>query len=83
MINKLSDVRLKHCDNLKALTEYSDEIYKNIDEYNPNKKSKTLIAFDAVITHMVTNKKNNPVLRKLFIMRIYYFHYAILSTKIY
>ena len=32
-------------------------IYKNIEEYNPNKKRKVLIAFDDMIAVMVINKK--------------------------
>ena len=36
----------------KAFIEYSndmDDIYKNIEEYNPNKKQKILIVFDGMI----------------------------------
>ena len=32
-------------------------IYKNIEEYNPNKKRKVLIVFDDMIAVMVINKK--------------------------
>ena len=32
-------------------------IYKNIEEYNPNKKGKVLIVFDDMIAGMVINKK--------------------------
>ena len=35
-----------------------DDIYKNIDEYNPNKKRKILIVFDDMIADMLTNKKS-------------------------
>ena len=31
---------------------------KDIEEYNPNKKSKILIAFDDVIDDMLSNKKS-------------------------
>ena len=34
-----------------------DDIYKNIEEYNPNKKRKILIAFDDMIADMLSNKK--------------------------
>ena len=40
------------------------DIYKNIEEYNSNKKSKTLTVFDDVIADMVCNKKLNPVITK-------------------
>ena len=34
-----------------------DDIYKNIEEYNPNKKRKILIVFDDMIAEMLSNKK--------------------------
>ena len=34
-----------------------DDIYKNIEENNPNKKRKILIAFDDMIADMLSNKK--------------------------
>ena len=43
------------------------DIYKNIEEYNPNKKRKILIVFDDMIADMLSNKKLNPILTKLFI----------------
>ena len=44
-----------------------DDIYKNIEEYNPNKKRKILIAFDDIIADMLGNKKLNPIVTELFI----------------
>ena len=44
-----------------------DDIYKNIEEYNPNKKRKILIIFDDMIVHMLNNKKLNPIVTDLFI----------------
>ena len=32
-----------------------DDIYENIEEYNPNKKYKILIVFDDIIAHMLSN----------------------------
>ena len=40
-----------------------DDIYKNIEEYNPNKKRKILNVFD----DMLSNKKRNPIVTELFI----------------
>ena len=34
-----------------------DNVYENIEEYNPNKKRKLLIVFDDMIADMVSNKK--------------------------
>ena len=44
-----------------------NDIYKNIKEYNPNKKRKILIAFDEMIADMASNKKHNPLVTELFI----------------
>ena len=33
-----------------------DDIYLNIEEYNPNKKRKILIVFDHMIVYMLSNK---------------------------
>ena len=44
-----------------------DDIYKNSEEYNPNKKRKILIVFDDMIAEMISNKNLNPVVTGLFI----------------
>ena len=44
-----------------------DDIHKNIEEYNLNKKRKILIVFDDMIPDMLTNKKLNPAVTELFI----------------
>ena len=44
-----------------------DDIYKNIEEYNPNKKCKISIVFDDVIADMLSNKNLNPIVTELFI----------------
>ena len=41
----------------------TQNIYKNIEEYNPHKNCKILIVFD----DMISNKKINPIVTKLFI----------------
>ena len=38
-----------------------------LEEYNPNKKCKILIAFDHIIANVLNNKKLNPIVAKLFI----------------
>ena len=45
-----------------AFIKYSNDIndiYKNIEQYSPNKKQKILIVFDDVIADMLSNKKLN------------------------
>ena len=43
------------------------DVYKNIDEYNPNKENKILMVFDDMIADMIHNKKLNSVVTELFI----------------
>ena len=43
------------------------DVYKNIEEYNPGKKRKALIVFDDMIADMINNKKLNPVVAESFI----------------
>ena len=38
-----------------------DDIYKNIEEYNPNKKCKILFVFNDMIADMLRNTKFNPI----------------------
>ena len=50
--------------------EYSndvEDVYKNIEDYNPGKKRKILIVFDDMIADMINDKKLNPVVTELFI----------------
>ena len=42
------------------------DIYKNIKEYNPNKKRKILIVSDDMIADMLSNKKLNLIVTELF-----------------
>ena len=52
LINKRESTGLNHLNDFKIFMEYSndmDDIYKNIEEYNPNKKHKILIVFDDLI----------------------------------
>ena len=41
------------------------DVYKNIDDYNPDKENKILIVFDDMIADMI--QKLNPVVTELFI----------------
>ena len=69
LINKRESAGIKYLINSKAFIEYSydmDDIYKNIENYNPNKKRKSLIVFN-MIDDMLSNKKLNPIITELFI----------------
>ena len=43
------------------------DVYKNIEDYNPGKKRKILIVFDDMTADMINNKKLNPKITELFI----------------
>ena len=70
LINKREGAGINHFKDPKAFTEYSTDmcdVYKNIDEYNPNKENKMLIVFDDMIADMIDNKKLNSIVTELFI----------------
>ena len=43
------------------------DVYNSIENYNPNKKRKVLIAFDDVIADMINNKELNSIVTELLI----------------
>ena len=50
--------------------EYSNDmqdVYENIEDYNPIKSRKILIVFDDMIADMINNNKLNPIVTELFI----------------
>ena len=46
-----------------------DDIYENIEEYNPNVKRRLLILFDNMIADIFSNKKVHSKVTELFIRR--------------
>ena len=44
-----------------------DDIYNNIDDYNPTSKRKILFGFDDTIADIMTNKKFQAIIKELFI----------------
>ena len=70
LVNKRESTGLNHFNDSKAFTEYPSnmvDISKNIEDYNSNKKRKTLIIFDDMIADMLSNRKLNPIVTVLFI----------------
>ena len=60
LINKRESTGLKYLNDPKAFIEYwndMDNVFKNIEEYNPNKKRKICLVI----------KKLNPIVTELFI----------------
>ena len=69
LINKRESTDLKHFSDSKAFIDYSndmDDIYENIDKYNPNKKWKIWTVFD-MIADILNNKNLNPIVTELFV----------------
>ena len=70
LINKREGVGINHFNDPKAFTDYSNDmhdVYKNIDEKNPDKENKILIVFDDMIADMIHNKKLDSIVTELFI----------------
>ena len=70
LINKRESIGLKHFNDPNAFSEYSNDmhdIYKNINDYNPDKENKMLIVFDDMIADVINNKKLNSIVTELFI----------------
>ena len=68
LINKREGVGIDHVNDTKTFIEYSNErqdVYKNIDEDNPDKENKILIVFDDMIADMIHNKKLNSIVTEL------------------
>ena len=60
MVKEQEDVGIKHFNYSNAFTECSntiDDVYDNIDYYNPKRKRKILIVFDDIIADFMSNKK--------------------------
>ena len=58
LINKRESVGLKHFNDPKTFIEYSNDmhdVYKNIENYKPNKENKIIIVFDDMIADMISN----------------------------
>ena len=70
LIKKREDAGIKHLNNPNAFIECSntmDDVYENIDDYNPSRKRKILIVFNDMIADFKSNKKFRAVVKELFI----------------
>ena len=70
LIKKREEVGIKHLNDPKSFIEYSayiDDVYNNIDDYNPNRKRKILIVSDDMIADIMTNKNFQAIIKELFI----------------
>ena len=70
LIQKRENIGLKHFNDAKAFIEYSIDmcnVYKNINNYNPDEENKILIVFDDMIADMINNKKLKSIVTEVFI----------------
>ena len=75
LINIRERVGLDCFNGPKAFMKYSDDmldVYKNIEDYNPDKESKVLIVFDNIVADMIDNKKLNSIVTELLIIDRFY-----------
>ena len=66
LIKNCENAGIKHSNDSKAFIECSntiDEVYENIDDYNPNGKRKILIVFDDMIADFMSNKKFQAIIK--------------------
>ena len=66
LIKKLEDVGAKHLNDSNAFIECSDtmdDIFENIDDYNPNRQRKTPIVSNDMIADIMTNKKFQAIIK--------------------
>ena len=69
LIKKRENAGIKHFNDPNAFIECSntkDDIYENINDYNPIRKRKILIVFDDMIVDIMTNKKFHATIKELF-----------------
>ena len=60
LIKKRKNAGVKYLNDRNAFIECSntmDDVYENIDDYNPIRKRKVLIVFDEMIADIMSNKK--------------------------
>ena len=70
LIKKRGDAGIKHLNDPNAFIECSntmDDVYENINDYNPSRKRKILIVFDGTIADIMSNKNVQAIIKELFI----------------
>ena len=68
LIKKHKDVGTNHFDDSNVFIECSnslDDVYQNIDDYNPSTQRKILIVFDDMIAGIMRNKNFQAIIKEL------------------
>ena len=69
MIKKREDAAAKYFNDPNAFIEYSnimDDVYEEIDDYNPSKNRKILLVFDDMIADIMTKKNSSHNQRTIY-----------------
>ena len=70
LINGREKVGIRNLKNPKPCIDYSqtiDDVYENLEDYNPTNKRRVLIVFNDMITDMESNRKLSPTVTELFL----------------
>ena len=70
LIERCENAEIKHLNDPSVFIEYSntmDDVYNNIDDYNPKRKRKILIVFDDINADIMANKRFQAIIKNLFI----------------
>ena len=70
LIKNRENAGIKHLNDPKAFIDClntMNDVYENIDHYNPNRKRKVLIVFDDMIADIMINKTFQSITKELFI----------------
>ena len=70
LIDKTEKAGLKNLNDKNAFIEYSntmDDILSDIEDYNKNRKRKILLIFDDMISHVMSDRRAQQILKVLFI----------------
>ena len=63
LIKSRENAGIKYLNDSKAM----DDVYENINDYNPNRRRKILMVFDDMIAEIMTNKKFQAIIKELCI----------------
>ena len=69
-MEKRVDAGIKHLNDPNAFIVCSntmDDVYEDINDYNPNRDKKFLILFHGMIANIMTNKRFQAIIKELFI----------------
>ena len=62
MIKEREDVGIKYLN----IPNTMDDVYENINDYNPIGRGKKLIVFDDMIADIISNKRFQAIIKELF-----------------